>query len=174
MLLGPVRKSMVLTGRSSLALVALGVILASSAAAETKKSADRIYCERMAGGDYRRLKICLSYMTNVKSQKQSPPPGVKKKAEPKSGDAPPTVKGKSRSGYAFISDTCYSLYSRRFRSLRVHKAFATAKRKGFEVCGGSYGHPTIAKANSDALKACRGRAERDGVDVGPCKLIESH
>src|SRR6188474_1244993 len=70
-------------------------------AATTKKSADRIYCERQAGGDYRRLKICMSYMTNMRSPKpQQLPPSVKKRLSELTGSEPPSIKGKSASGYA--------------------------------------------------------------------------
>jgi hypothetical protein len=144
-------------------------------AATTKKSADRIYCERKAGGDYRRLKICMSYMTNMRSPKrQQLPPSVKKRLSELTGSEPPSIKGKSASGYAFISDICFGLYRGRFQSVRAHKSFATAKRERMEVCGAGYAWPTIAKAKSVALEQCREQAKRNKLDVAACNVIEVH
>src|SRR5207249_435598 len=82
----------------------------SASAAQIVSEKDRLYCERQAAADWRRLKICLSYFENAARDKARPSPKTNNSHQPKAS-SPPTVKGRSASGYEFIGTLCYNSYA---------------------------------------------------------------
>jgi hypothetical protein len=109
------------------------------------------YCQKQAAGDYRRLRICLSYFKNRPQIPEQPEPESKQPTETK-----------KRPAYQ-MGERCSTRFTKWKRYDPKHKAFAV----GIDgSCGWSYRCPNKDKAIADALRRCH-------ASHSDCKIIAS-